>query len=140
MLAYLTLTAVVAFWFGIKAAKLVFVVLNKHYSVSFYVPKTTIRFSDIGDFETITIANFKTEELQCETARISAYGFSSVTLELDTVSNGADIEKTRLCVYDVAMLSPVSCHHDALTGRSRARYKLPRQLMAGQTVKVWFFN
>lgn len=140
MLAYLTLTAAIAFWVGIKVAKQLFVALNKHYSVSFYVPRVAVKFSDIGDFETIAVANLKTEEPQSETVILTAYGAQNITLELDTVSHHADIAKTRLCIYDFALLLPVATSHDEVSGRSKARYKLPRALQPGQTINVWFFN
>lgn len=139
MLAYLIIVAVVAFWLGIKASRLLSAALNKHYSVAFYIPRTTLTASIIGD-DALTAGVLPKGSNECDTAYIQLYGFATITLELDAYSLRADLIRTRLCLHDFAMLLPDEVRHDAISGRTRALYRLPRKLLPGQRLKVWFFN
>lgn len=140
MLAYVTLAAAIAFWLGIKASRFLSASLNKHYASSFYVPRNVIQMSEIGDCEITTVAISKDEDIDCETVYLTAYGFNTICLELDSNALKAEMIQTRFCLHDFAILMPFKVSYDEVTGRHRAMYRLPKELRPGQSVRVWFFN
>lgn len=139
MLAYLIITAAIAFWLGIKCSRLLSAALNKHYARAFYVPRTAIRVSAIGDCEVTTVAICKAQK-EYETAYVQLYGYCTLTLEFDVITFKAQAESTRLCLHDFAMLMPESVRYDPLTSRAKLLYRLPRALTVNEVLHIWFFN
>lgn len=140
MYAYIVIASAVAFWMGIKVSRLLSVTLNKHYARSFYVPRTIIQLSVIGDYEGTGVAIAKHNEDDCEVVHIEAYGFDMVMLSIDAQSLRADAPKTLMCLHDFAVMSPMRVRFDEDSGKTKIFYQLPRKLSDGQKLRVWFFN
>lgn len=138
MLAEAIVFAAIVFVAGVKVARTMASIINKSYSECFYVAKLEIVASVIGDCEIETVAILK----NAEAAKFSLqfYGFQHLFIEMDALTTKVDFSKTRLCLYDSAVILPFQTGYNKEKSVFYARYLLPRPVSEGTRTNIWFFN